>query len=145
MKDIKVYLFGSSSIGAVPEVIEEHLSKIIQQSRGHVEFLVGDSSGADSALHLSLSRVGAQSLSTIYCMDFARNNKFDFKIKTFEGKDEEGKDLVGRELYEIKDRHMIEDCDFAIALWDKKTKGTFNNINILKAKNKPVYIYTFDM
>lgn len=145
MKDIKVFLFGSSSIGAIPQVVEDHLYKIIEQSGGKVRFIVGDCGGADAAFHLSLSRVGASKLSTIYCMNFARNNKFDFETKVFEGLDDEGKPLVGRELYAIKDKHMIEDCDFAIALWDKNTRGTFSNINILKAKGKPVYVYTFDI
>ena len=37
---------------------------------------------------------------------------------------------------------MISECDMAIAVWDTKSRGTFTNINILKAQNKPVYVFT---
>ena len=145
MKTLKVFLFGSNTIGAIPAEVENHLKAIIEQSNGNVEFIVGDCDGVDSAFHMVLSRIGARSKSKIYCMDFARSKKFEIETVVFNGTNEEGERLVGRELYEIKDKHMIEDCDFAIAVWDKKTKGTFNNITSLKVRNKPVYVYTLDI
>ncbi len=134
---MKVMLFGSIELATIPKNVEEHLVKIVEQTGGNVEFLVGDASGIDSAFHLTLSRIGAKDKTTLYCMNFPRNNNYDLKTRVIDGGN-----LAGRELYEVKDKQMADDCDFAICVWNGISKGTFNNINILKARNKSVYVYT---
>lgn len=159
-----VFLFGSRDIFGIPEVIEEHLRKIIQETNGDVQFIVGDAPGVDASFHKALSAVGATSKSTIYCMDYPRNNKWDLKTKVFHSQynpdtkevfiaadGEEPTVITGiekpddlkynRQFYEFKDKKMRDDCTFAICLWDGKSKGTFTNINVLKAQNKYVYVY----
>ena len=133
----RVFLFGPHTLGSIPKVVEEQLENIIRDTDGNVEFLVGDSSGIETAFHMVLSRIGARSKTKVYCADYARNNAFDLPVEIF---DSEG--LVGRELYEARDRQMIHDCDFGICIWDGEAKGTFNCITIMKAQNKPVYVYT---
>lgn len=133
---MKVFLFGSHSIVGIPVDVEQHLRDIMEQTQGNVEFIVGDCRGIDESFHRVLSRIGARSKTTVYCMNFARTNKFDFATKVFDG---EG--LEGRDFYEFKDREMCRDCDFAIGLWDGKSKGTMKNVNLLKILNKPVYFH----
>ena len=133
---MKVFLFGSMGLGSIPAEVEKQLEDIIKITSGDVEFIVGDAPGIDTAFHMILSRIGAASKTKVYCTDYVRNNKFDFKVEMFDGGD-----LIGRELFEAKDRHMINDCDFAICVWNGESKGTFNNISILKVNDKPVYIY----
>ena len=160
----KVFLFGSRDIFGIPEVVEEHLRKIIEETNGEVEFIVGDAPGVDASFHKSLSAVGAAGKSTIYCMDYARNNKWDLRTKVFHSQynpdnkevsiaadGEEATILTNiqkpddlkynRQFYEFKDKKMRDDCTFAICIWNGKSKGTFTNINVLKAQNKYVYVY----
>lgn len=134
----KVYLFGSMTLATVPPQVEQHLIAIMEQTNRNVEFIVGDSSGIDSGFHMVLSRIGARDITKVYCADYVRNNQFDLPVEMF---DSGG--LIGRELYEVKEREMINDCTFAICVWNGDNKGsTFSNISILKAQDKPVYVYT---
>ena len=160
----RVFLFGSRDVYGIPDVVVQHLENILKETNGEVEFIVGDAPGIDASFHKALSSVGAASKTTIYCMDYPRNNKYDLKTKLFvstydadtkevsigaEGEEpviisnvEKPDDLkYNREFYEFKDKKMRNDCTFAICIWDGKSKGTFTNINVLKAQNKYVYVY----
>lgn len=133
---MKVMLFGSRAISTIPDVVVNQLEEIIRQTEGNVEFIVGDCIGVDVAFHAVLSRIGAGNKTLIYCTDYPRNNKFDLKTLIFSG---EG--LEGRELFEVKDKQMCDDCDFAIAVWDGKSRGSKTNIKNLSKSNKYVYDY----
>ena len=39
---------------------------------------------------------------------------------------------------------MSEYADACIAIWDRESKGTQHMINLMKKKNKPVYVYYGD-
>ena len=160
----RVFLFGSREVYGIPDVVVQHLEEIIKQTNGEVEFIVGDAPGIDASFHKALSSIGAFSKTTIYCMDAPRNNTYDLKTKIFssmynpdtkEIHSDDGEDIkltldtiekpddlkYNRQFYEFKDRQMRDDCTFAICIWDGKSKGTFTNINVLKAQNKYVYVY----
>lgn len=137
---MKVYLFGVNDIGAIPMAVEQHIEAIIAQTNGNVEFILGDTTGADIAYQLVLSRVGARSKTTLYCVDTVRTNKFDFKTNVLSSDEVEG-----GENTKYKTRKLCEDCDFAIALWDGKTKTTFDIITMLGMRNKHVYTYTLQL
>ena len=161
----KVFLFGSNSLYSIPEPIQTHISNILKETNGEVEFIVGDAGGVDSGFHQVLSALGGRHKTQIYCMDYARNNKFELPVKTFKTTydvntkrvsifDEndnlldEVLDVLNesdikntRQYYEFKDRQMCKDCTFAICFWDGKSRVTFNNITRLKAQNKYVYVY----
>ena len=134
---MKIFLFGSKDIYGVPESLVRQLEMLLEQTNGNLQFIVGDCSGIDASFHTVLSMIGARSKTTIYCMDYARNNRFEFETKVFNS---DG--MEGRELYEYKDRQMCKDCDIAVTVWDGKSRGTFNCITILKAQDKPVYVFT---
>lgn len=161
----RVFLFGSRDVYGIPQVVITQLEGILKETEGNVEFIVGDAKGVDSSFHKALSSIGAASKTTVYCMDSPRNNVYDLKTKVFKseyntdtkevkiGADGEEATVIGnivkpddlrynREFYEFKDRKMREDCTFAICIWDQKSKGTFTNINALKAHGKYVYVYT---
>lgn len=161
----KVFLFGSRDVYVIPQEVQAHLEEIIKQTNGDVKFIVGDANGVDSAFHKTLSAIGARTKSEIYCMDTPRNNKWELPLRVFKSAYDPDKQIVtltgegitdtiidnvtkpedvthNRLYYEFKDRMMREDCTFAICIWDRKSKGTYTNINVLKAQNKFVYIYT---
>lgn len=159
-----VYLFGTKSYNAVPDAIENHIKAIIQQTNGEVEFIVGDGAGLDSAYHRVLSGLGAGSKTTIYGMDKARHNTYDFKTKIFNSmydpekfeasivyennvleifdkvnKPEEL--LINPDYQRFLDKQMIRDCTFAICFWDGTTKTTERLIDTLSAVGKYCYVY----
>lgn len=161
----KIMLFGSSTLSTIPPEVEVWLTSYLQQ--GH-EFIVGDRKGTDTAFHMLLSRIGALDNTTLYCMDSVKNNAYNIKSRVFltsydESKEqayifEEGheddafviedvkKDIDipnNRHWYEYRDRKMIEECSMAIALWDKSSKGTLNNIQLLNIKSIPCYTFTY--
>lgn len=160
-----VFLFGSRSIYGIPPVVVQQLENIMQQTNGDVKFIVGDATGVDAAFHKALSSIGARTKTQVYCMDTPRMNQFDFDTKVFhtaydsdlhelritgEGVEDtvidniqKPEDIIhNRKYYEFKDKMMRDACTFAICIWDKKSRGTYTNINMLKAQGKYVYVYT---
>lgn len=160
----RVFLFGSRDVYGIPGVVTQQLEKIIEETNGEVEFIIGDASGVDASFHKALSSIGATRISKVYSMDAPRNNVYELAVKKFissydpeklevsigaEGEEptiiqnvSKPDDLkFNREYYEFKDKKMREDCTFAICIWDGKSKGTFTNINVLKAQGKYVYVY----
>jgi hypothetical protein len=100
-------------------------------------------------------------------MDYAKNNTYDLKTKTFvtsyneeaqqarvESKDgsvepfiidsvEKEMDIpYNRQWYEFRDRQMINDCDIAIGLWDGESKTAMHIIQLLNIKEKPCYTFS---
>lgn len=160
----KIYLFGSASLNSVAG-LEQILLGLMEQ--GH-EFIVADGRGADSAYHMSLSRIGALDKTTLYVMNKTYNNKYDIKTKviktvidsdkkeaymideateevlgTIEGI-ESLEDLDGNQQYiEFRDRLMMNDCAIAICAWNGESKRELRRIQLLNIKNKPCYNYKF--
>ena len=100
-------------------------------------------------------------------MDSARNNVYDFPVKSFitsfneEAKQvtisatdnsvepfvidgvEKAQDIpLNRQWYEFRDRQLISDCDIAIGLWNGESKTALHIIQLLNIYNKPVYTFT---
>ena len=159
----KIFLFGSYDVYGVPSDVLTWLQEYVRQ--GH-EFIVGDGKGADAAFHKALSSVGADKV-TIYAMDSARNNIYEFPVKSFltsfneETKQvgitaadnsiepfiiddvEKAQDIpLNRQWYEFRDRQLISDCDIAIGLWNGESKTALHIIQLLNIYNKPVYTFT---
>lgn len=159
----KIFLFGSYDVYGVPGEVIAWLQEYTNQ--GH-EFIVGDGKGADTAFHKALSSVGADKV-TIYAMDSARNNLYEFPVKSFlTSYDEVSKQVaitaadnsiepfiiddiakaqdipVNRQWYEFRDRQLISDCDIAIGLWNGESKTALHIIQLLNIYNKPVYTFT---
>lgn len=131
---MRIMLFGSRSVSGIPNEVKAQLA---QFPRG-TEFIVGDASGVDSAFHAVLSELGHASFSTVYCMGYARSNRFKLETKIF---DNDELKLTGFAMYNYKDTEMCNDCDMAICIWDGDSNGTFTNINMLKAREKQVYVW----
>lgn len=161
-----VYLFGSGTLGVIPDVIENHISEIIKQTNREVRFIVGGRNGADSAFHKTLSAVGARSLSNIYSIGNPTNNNYELDTYTFDMENDTDKktikikgvngdvleefdnvenveDIKNKPSYfDFLNRQMCRDCTFAICYWDGQSKNTLRTIDRLKAQGKYVYVYT---
>jgi len=159
-----ILLFGSHELYALPSVLSDWIQQYAQQ--GH-SFIVGDRKGADSAFHKMLSSLGVQNV-TIYAMDKAKNNTYEFPerqfvttydnstkvveivdkntesvVYTIENVEKE-MDIPGnRQWYEFRDKQMINDCDIALCAYFGESKTVDHMIQILNLLNKPCY--TFNM
>jgi hypothetical protein len=49
----------------------------------------------------------------------------------------------GRSAGVIRNKLIIESCDYCIAFWDKKSKGTLYSINYCKKVFKPIKVINF--
>ena len=162
----KIMLFGSSTVFGVPSDVVAWLTEYNKQ--GH-EFIVGDNKGACATFHKTLSSIGANSV-TIYAMDSARNNTYEYPVKSFiTGYDENTKTVEitaadgsnepfiiegvekaidiphNRQWYEYRDKQLINDCDIAIGLWDGESKTELHIIQLLNILNKPCYTFTMQV
>lgn len=161
----KIFVFGSSNIKLVSPEIENILLSLYNQ--GH-EFIIGDGKGLDSALNMSLSRIGALERTTVYAMDRAKNNMYGAKERIFSTYYDQNNKIVSivdkdtnnvlkeieniedlesisgeKQYYEFKDRLMLDECAIAICLWDGESKREFKCIQLMSIKNKPCYVYKF--
>lgn len=159
----KIMLFGSSSVFDIPQEISRWIFEYNKQ--GH-SFIVGDRKGADSAFHKALCANGVASQNVeIYCMDSVKNNVYDYPVRvytteydasnkittiklgdsiehTIEDIEKEIDIRFNREWYEFRDRQLIKDCNAAICIWDKQSKGTMHMAQLLSIYNKPCYMFT---
>ena len=163
-----VFLFGSTDLHVIPSEISDHIYQIMQLDR-EAKFIVGDNASIDSGFHKALSGIGARGCTTIYALDNVRNNKYDLNTRLFKSSldvekeqaniyDESGnlcseiynvKDTVGlvnsHEYYDFCSKQMVSDCTFGICYFDGENKVALRNIDRMKARNKPVYVYTASM
>lgn len=50
-------------------------------------------------------------------------------------------ELHGKSAGYIRNKQIVDDCDFLVAFWNKKSKGTANSITLAEEAGKLVYKY----
>ena len=132
----KVFISGSISLKALPNIVEKSL-QTIQEKNIHV--LVGDAKGIDSLIQEYFSKKSYFNL-TIYSIykipRNSKNNNFktilidvDMDIKS------------ERKKQEKKDEYMSLNSDYSFVVWDGKSKGSFNNIQRAIEHDKLLKVY----
>ena len=134
---MKVFFSGSREVLYLPEEAKKLLSEFMKE--GH-EILVGDAKGVDSLVQEYCSKNNYFKV-TVYSIyekpRFLASEKFNVKhIKLpdyYRGATE-------RERQTVKDATATSDCDFAVAIWNGKSKGTLENIKRLEKYKKKYYL-----
>lgn len=134
---MKVFISGSKSISALSDELKSLLDSYIATG---VEFLIGDCYGVDAAVQMYLDSKGYSNV-TIYCSGETPRNNFVTGAKVHSCA-KAAKGLTGRAFQYVKDIQMAKDCDQAIMIWDRKSKGTGENIRRIKELKKPYRIIT---
>ena len=128
---MKLFVSGSKSISVlsneVKSILDEHIAR-------DTEFLVGDCYGVDAAVQKYLESKGYSNV-TIYCSGETPRNNFVTGAKVHSCA-EAAKGLTGSTFHYVKDIQMANDCDFALVIWDGKSKGSENNIKRILNLNK---------
>jgi hypothetical protein len=134
---MKLFISGSKSITELPITFKLLLDDYMVES---TEFLVGDCYGVDVAVQKYLESKGCGNV-TIYCSGETPRNNFVTGAKVHSCA-KAAKGLTGRAFQYVKDIQMAKDCDQAIMIWDRKSKGTGENIRRIKELKKPYRIIT---
>ena len=138
---MKIFISGSSRSHSgqkphtLPEKVKERLNQIMLDDTA---ILVGDRSSMDCLVQEYLHNAKYQNV-TVYvsvgCRS-ARNNAGHWREKYVNT----GR-KVGYGFFQEKEFAMAEDADEGLAVWDKKSKGTFLNVLMLAARGKTCALY----
>lgn len=120
---MKLFISGSKSISKLSEEVKSLLDSYIVTG---AEILIGDCYGVDAAVQMYLESKGYSNV-TIYCTGEPPRNNFVTGAKVHSCA-KAVKGLTGRAFHYVKDIQMANDCDFALVIWDGKSKGSENNI-----------------
>lgn len=129
-----VFLSGSRSIRQLHEAVRARLDNAIAQG---MRFVVGDADGADKAMQAYLAERHHEAVRVFHVGDAPRNNVGSWptrRIETPAG-------LKGRQFYEMKDRAMADEAEFALALWDGKSLGSIKNVADMTRRHKQSLIF----
>jgi len=131
----KVFVGGSRRLSRLSKDVMRRLDRAMDKG---LTILVGDANGADKALQRYLASKRYNKV-IVYCMvGRCRNNLGNWKAR--EIIPDRGLEH-GFAYYSTKDRAMSVEADYALMLWDGKSRGTLTNISDLIHQKKPVVVY----
>lgn len=127
-----VFIAGSIKIKKLHPRFVERISNIVADK---MDVVVGDASGADTAIQRELFNQLAEKV-TVYCSgDEPRNNIGDWKVVNVQSSAEPGT----RAFFSAKDLTMAGRADFGLMLWDTASTGTLSNVfELLRGGKKSV-------
>ncbi len=129
----KVFISGSRSVSVLSKTVKEELESIVSK---RFTVLIGDCYGADEIVQQYLADIGYDDVVVCAVNGKARNNKGAWKIESVYS------NYSKYEYYKAKDIAMAKQASCGIAIWDGKSKGTFDNITNLISLNKAVTVFT---
>ncbi|MFH1931890.1 MAG: hypothetical protein ABIN18_09915 [Pseudomonadota bacterium] len=135
---MKVFISGSISIKKLPKCALEKLDNIINRE---YSILIGDAKGVDSLVQKYLLKKKYRNITVHYAGKRIRHNYGNWNTRKIDSTNNE----KGRELYTLKDIAMANDTDYGLMIWDWKSEGTLNNINMMKKSNKKFFVVIEEM
>ena len=133
---MKIFIGGSKMISEIDKNVKEKLDEIIKNK---YEVLIGDCWGIDAAVQKFFAEKDYRNVTVYATGNSVRNNVGRFDVCNVVSNGAEG-----FAFYRQKDIVMIKDADCGFMIWDKKSKGTLNNIIDLLNQNKSVEVYLHD-
>lgn len=130
---MKVFISGSIGIKKLPTSAIKKIDNIISKD---ITVLVGDAKGVDLSIQKYLMKKNYKDVFVYYAGNTIRNNVGQWKTKNILPLHNE----TGRELYTLKDELMAKDTDYGLMIWDGESKGTLNNILLMKKLNKQFFV-----
>lgn len=132
---MKVFISGSKEISKLPR---EATNKIIEICNKKHDILIGDCYGIDTTVQTLLKQLNYKKVTIFTSCEKERVNLGNWKVVNINS------DKHGYCAHAEKDKAMIKACDYGIAIWNGKSKGTGNNITGLKNADKEVCIFYVD-
>lgn len=106
------------------ELLEKSLDEFIKANRWKTEdiaILEGGATGADNLAE-----------------EYAKKKGFTFIVYPADW------EKYGKAAGPIRNKQMVEDCDYCVAFWDGQSKGTKSSIDFCKFLNKPCKIVYYN-
>lgn len=129
-----VFLGGSRRIVRLNESIRSKLDEFMERG---LWIFVGDANGADRALQQHLASRGYERVIVYAVTGMLRNNVGPWKVRFVDAP----RGARGFELYSLKDKQMAKDAAYGFMLWDRKSRGTLENVFTLLSHGKPVAVH----
>lgn len=133
---MKIFIGGSKTLSEIDDNVK---GKLLQMIKKDNEILIGDCRGIDTAVQQYFADKKYDKV-TVYATDgIVRNNVGEFKVKAIPSNG-----AAGFAFYRKKDSAMANDADCGFMIWDRKSRGTNENILELAKLGKNVLIYFTD-
>lgn len=149
-KEIKVFMCGSISIKKIPPEAEKIIDDIIAK---RYEILVGDADGIDYKIQeyckdkkyfkLTIYFVGDKPrkiATTKFTAKQIEKDSNEIEYVPIE-KENSNKKPSEREKQWIKDKAMIDDCDYGLIIWNGESKGSYKNLLYMIDSKKKFHLY----
>ena len=132
-----IFVGGGKTIGHLPDKVVSMLDSFMEN--GH-HIIVGDAHGCDLAFQTYLHSKAYPNV-TVYCSgEKCRSNVGGWKEKHIAVPT----DIEEYEFYREKDYAMINDCDGAMLVWERRSSATRSYIYNLKALGKVVFAFNVE-
>lgn len=128
---------GSQLITTLPDAVKSVIDEIVKAGD---MILIGDCKGIDTLVQSYLKSKNYDNV-MVYCSGNTCRNCLDenWCIKHVAAYG------TGRAFYAMKDKAMVLDSDYGLAIWDGKSHGTGENIKNMHSINKPCHVYRTDL
>ena len=131
---MKVFVAGSKFINRLDKPAIDQLENIIANENN---ILVGDCIGVDTAVQEFCAERHYDRVTVYASNGRARNNVGNFAVKGVPVRS----NIHPTDYYKQKDISMATDADCGFMVWDGKSRGTKNNIDMLMKMKKPVLVF----
>lgn len=129
-----VFISGSIAIKKIPNSVEHSIDRIINQN---IQILVGDADGVDTMVQNYCKKRNYYNV-TVYSISNPRYKVSEFKSKSITVITTSKRE---RKRQQEKDSAMTIDSDYSLAIWDGKSKGSYQNILRAINKNKKIRVF----
>ena len=130
----KVFIGGSRRIRTLDADVKERIDRIVEK---RLPVVLGDASGADSAVQEYLQSKGYDLVEVFCSGDACRNNKGRWPTRTVQPA-RARRDFA---FYAAKDRVMADEASFGLMVWDKESVGTLMNVFRLLRHHRKIVLY----
>lgn len=152
-KEIKVFICGSINIKEIPPEAKKIIDTIIAK---RYEILVGDAYGIDCTIQeycrdkkyfkLTIYFVGDKPRKIATTEFTAKqikkdSNEIEYVPIEEESSNKKPKEPSEREKQWIKDKAMIDDCDYGLIIWNGESKGSYKNLLYMIDSKKEFHLY----
>ena len=134
---MKIFIGGSKTINVLDENVKSILNRIYKNNN---TVLIGDCFGVDKIVQNYFADLKYPKVKIYVSGNKVRNNVGKWKVKNISVSSE----IKGFDFYRQKDIVMANESDYGFMIWDRKSKGTLNNIIDLICKDKGITVYLND-
>lgn len=131
---MKIFIAGARVIKDLPKAVEERLANI---QKLNYSVLIGDADGVDKAVQTYYSDNHYPNVMVYSSNGKVRNNVGKWQIQAVSV----ANNVKGFDFYAAKDKQMALDADYGFMIWNRKSRGTYNNIVNLAKQGKTSLVF----